>query len=103
RVRLLQWTILVFALFTFACGLAQTPGQLLVARTLQGLGFGGEWAVGSVLIAENIRPAFRGKAVGLVQSSWAIGWGAAVLVSMALFSFLPPEISWRAMFLLGLL
>ncbi|WP_281077712.1 MFS transporter [Variovorax paradoxus] len=103
RVRILQLTILVFAIFTFACGLAQTPGQLLVARTLQGLGFGGEWAVGSVLIAEMIRPAYRGKAVGLVQSSWAVGWGAAVLVSMALFSFLPPEISWRVMFLLGLL
>ncbi|WP_076997699.1 MFS transporter [Variovorax sp. KK3] len=103
RVRILQLTILVFAIFTFACGLAQTPGQLLVARTLQGLGFGGEWAVGSVLIAEMIRPAYRGKAVGLVQSSWAIGWGAAVLVSMALFSFLPPEVSWRVMFLLGLL
>jgi MFS family permease len=103
RVRILQLTILVFAVFTFACGLAQTPGQLLIARTLQGLGFGGEWAVGSVLIAEMIRPAYRGKAVGLVQSSWAVGWGAAVLVSMALFSFLPPEISWRVMFLLGLL
>ena len=103
RVRVLQLTILVFAIFTFACGLAQTPGQLLIARTLQGLGFGGEWAVGSVLIAEMIRPAYRGKAVGLVQSSWAVGWGAAVLVSMALFSFLPPEFSWRAMFLLGLL
>jgi MFS family permease len=101
RVRILQLTILVFAVFTFACGLAQTPGQLLIARTLQGLGFGGEWAVGSVLIAEMIRPAYRGKAVGLVQSSWAVGWGAAVLVSMALFSFLPPEISWRVMFLLG--
>ena len=103
RVRILQLTILVFAIFTFACGLAQTPEQLLIARTLQGLGFGGEWAVGSVLIAEMIRPAYRGKAVGLVQSSWAVGWGAAVLVSMALFSFLPPEISWRVMFLLGLL
>ncbi|MBD9664305.1 MFS family permease [Variovorax paradoxus] len=103
RVRILQLTILVFAIFTFACGLAQTPEQLLVARTLQGLGFGGEWAVGSVLIAEMIRPAYRGKAVGLVQSSWAVGWGAAVLVSMALFSFLPPEYSWRAMFMLGLL
>ncbi len=101
RVRILQLTILVFALFTFACGLAQTPGQLMLARILQGLGFGGEWAVGSVLIAETIRPAFRGKAVGLVQSSWAIGWGAAVLVSVALFSWLPPEWSWRVMFFLG--
>ncbi|SEA18786.1 MFS transporter [Variovorax sp. YR216] len=103
RVRVLQLTILVFAIFTFACGLARSPQELLMARTLQGLGFGGEWAVGSVLIAEMIRPAYRGKAVGFVQSSWAIGWGAAVLVSMALFSFLPPEISWRVMFLLGLL
>jgi len=103
RVRILQLTILVFAIFTFACGLAQTPGQLMLARSLQGLGFGGEWAVGSVLIAEMIRPEFRGKAVGLVQSSWAIGWGAAVLISVALFSLLPPEVSWRVMFFLGVL
>jgi MFS family permease len=103
RVRILQLTILVFAIFTFACGRSRTPEELLIARTLQGLGFGGEWAVGSVLIAEMIRPAFRGKAVGLVQSSWAIGWGGAVLASMALFSLLPPELSWRAMFMLGLL
>ncbi|HJV69105.1 MFS transporter [Ideonella sp.] len=101
RVRILQLTILVFALFTFACGLSQTPGQLMLARILQGLGFGGEWAVGSVLIAEAIRPDYRGKAVGLVQSSWAVGWGAAVLVSVALFSWLPPEQSWRVMFFLG--
>jgi len=103
RVRILQLTILVFAVFTFACGLSQTPGQLMLARSLQGLGFGGEWAVGSVLIAEMIRPEYRGKAVGLVQSSWAVGWGAAVLVSVALFSWLPPEWSWRVMFLLGVL
>ena len=103
RVRILQLTILVFAIFTFACGLSQTPGQLMLARSLQGLGFGGEWAVGSVLIAEMIRPEYRGKAVGLVQSSWAIGWGAAVLISVALFSLLPPEWSWRVMFFLGVL
>ncbi len=103
RVRILQLTILIFAVFTFACGLAQTPGQLMLARSLQGLGFGGEWAVGSVLIAEMIRPDYRGKATGLVQSSWAVGWGAAVVVSVALFSWLPPELSWRVMFFLGVL
>jgi MFS family permease len=103
RVRMLQVTILVFAVFTFLCGLAQTPEQLMIARSLQGLGFGGEWAVGSLLIAETIRPEFRGRAVGLVQSSWAIGWGAAVLVSVVLFQTLPPEISWRVMFCVGLL
>ena len=103
RVHILQLTILIFTVFTFICGLSRTPEELLIARTLQGLGFGGEWAVGSVLIAETIRPAYRGKAVGLVQSSWAVGWGAAVLVSLALFTYLPPEYSWRAMFMLGLL
>ncbi len=103
RVRILQLTILVFAVFTFACGVAQTPAQLTVFRALQGLGFGGEWAVGSVLIAEMIRPQYRGKAVGFVQSSWAIGWGLAVLVSVVLFSWLPPEWSWRAMFFVGVL
>jgi MFS family permease len=103
RVRVLQLTILVFAIFTFACGLAQTPGQLMIARSLQGLGFGGEWAVGSVLIAEMIRPAYRGKAVGLVQSSWAVGWGLAVVTSVLLFSVLPPQWSWRVMFCLGVL
>jgi MFS family permease len=59
--------------------------------------------VGSVLVAEMMRPEYRGKAVGFVQSSWAVGWGAAVLVSVALFSFLPPEYSWRVMFWIGVL
>jgi MFS family permease len=103
RVRILQLTILIFAVFTFLCGLAQTPGQLMLTRALQGLGFGGEWAVGSLLIAETIRPELRGRAVGLVQSSWALGWGAAVLVSVVLFRALPSEISWRVMFFVGLL
>ena len=76
RVRILQLTILVFAIFTFACGLSRTPEELLIARTLQGLGFGGEWAVGSVLIAEMIRPADGGKAVGLLKCSWGMGGGA---------------------------
>jgi MFS family permease len=103
RIKILQLTILIFAVFTMICGFTQNPTQLLIARSLQGFGFGGEWAVGSVLVAEMIRKEYRGKAVGLVQSSWAIGWGAAVLVSVALFSFLPPEWSWRVMFWLGIL
>ena len=103
RVRILQLTVLWFSFFTFLSGFTQTPDQLFITRMLQGLGFGGEWSVGSVLIAEMIRARHRGKAVGLVQSSWAVGWGAAVLVSVVLFSALPPEWSWRAMFMLGLL
>jgi MFS family permease len=73
RVRVLQLTVLWFAGFTFLSGFTHSFGELLVTRSLQGLGFGGEWAVGSVLIAETIAPQNRGRATGLVQSSWAVG------------------------------
>ena len=75
RVRTLQITILWFAFFTFVSGFAQNFEQLLVARALMGLGFGGEWAAGAVLMGEVIRAEHRGKAVGTVQSGWAVGWG----------------------------
>lgn len=103
RVRVLQITILWFSVFTFACGFTNSFNQLLIARGLQGLGFGGEWAVGAVLIAETIRPAYRGKAVGIVQSGWAIGWALAAIAYTILFSALPPELAWRVMFWAGLL
>lgn len=102
RVRTLQLTILWFAGFSFLSGLAQNPGQLLVARALMGLGFGGEWAAGAVLMGETIRAQHRGKAVGSVQSGWAVGWGAAALLATALFSFLPPDRAWRVLFFVGL-
>ena len=103
RVRILQLTIAWFALFTFLSGLTNSWWQLLFTRGLQGLGFGGEWAVGSVLMGETIRAEHRGKAVGTVQAGWAIGWGLAALCYALLFSLLPPAIAWRAMFLIGIL
>lgn len=103
RVRVLQWTILWFAFFTFLCGFTQSYEQLLVTRTLQGLGFGGEWAVGAVLIGEMIRPEHRGKAVGTMQSGWAVGWGVANLLFLVLYGTLPEEIAWRTMFWVGIL
>lgn len=101
RVRTLQFTILWFSIFSLVCALVQDFNQLLVARTLLGFGFGGEWAAGAVLMGETIRPQYRGRAVGSVQSCWAIGWGAAVLAQAILFSVLPPETAWRAMFVVG--
>ena len=103
RVRILKLTIVWFAFFTFLCGFTNSFEQLLVTRALQGLGFGGEWAVGSVLIGEMIRPEHRGKAVGTVQSGWAIGWGIANLLFLLFFSLLPEEIAWRALFWSGIL
>lgn len=103
RVRTLQATILWFAVATFASAFTNTFEQLLVAKGLQGLGFGAEWAAGAVLMAEVIRPENRGKALGAVQGGWAIGWGAAVLLYAGAFSLLPADMAWRVMFAVGLL
>lgn len=103
RVRMLQITILWFAVFTFLSGLTDSYWQLLVTRSLQGLGFGGEWAVGAVLISEVVAPPYRGRAAGSMHSGWALGYGAAVILSTLLFALLPAEIAWRALFFIGIL
>jgi len=103
RARILQITIVWFAFFTFLSGFTNSFWQLLMTRGLQGLGFGGEWAVGSVLMGEAIRAQHRGKAVGTVQGGWAVGWGIAAICFTVLFSVLPAETAWRAMFWIGIL
>jgi MFS family permease len=101
RVRTLQITILWFAVFTGLCGFAQSYGQLLTFRALMGFGFGGEWAAAAILVGEIIRPENRGKAVGAMQSGWAVGWGMAALLATLFFSLLPTELAWRALFWVG--
>jgi MFS family permease len=103
RVRTLQLTILWFAGFSFLSGLSQNYEQLLVCRALMGLGFGGEWAAGAVLMGESIRAKHRGKAVGCVQSGWSLGWAIAAGLFTLLFSVLPPQYAWRALFFVGLI
>lgn len=103
RVKTLQFTILWFSFFSLVCAVAQSFDQLLIARALLGLGFGGEWAAGAVLMGEAIRPQYRGRAVGSVQSGWAVGWGLAVLSQAILFSLLPGAVAWRWMFAVGAL
>src|SRR3954447_16168039 len=103
RVRTLQITIIWFSFFSLVCAVVQNFEQLLIARAVLGLGFGGEWAAGAVLMGEAIRPQYRGRAVGSVQSGWAVGWGLAVLSQAVLFSLFAPEIAWRWMFAIGAL
>jgi MFS family permease len=103
RVKTLQLTILWFSVFSLVCAFVQNFDQLLIARAVLGLGFGGEWAAGAVLMGESIRPQYRGRAVGSVQSGWAVGWGLAVLSQAILFSYLPPDLAWRWMFAIGAL
>jgi MFS family permease len=103
RVRMLQIAILWYAFFTFLTGFANSYPQLIICRAFQGLGFGGEWAAGAVLIGEVIRDKYRGRAVGFVQSGWAVGWGAAALLYTVLFMLLPEAIAWRVLFWIGIL
>src|SRR5437868_13866334 len=97
RVRMLQITILWYSFFTFLCAFAQNFEQLFVLRALHGLGFGGEWAAGAVLMGEVIRDKYRVRGVGLVQTCWAIGWGAAALVYTARYALLHEAIAWRVL------
>ena len=81
RTRALMLSVLIYSVFTAACGFAQTALQLAVFRIFLGIGMGGEWASGAALVSETWKPRDRGKALGLMQSSWAIGYGLAAAVN----------------------
>jgi MFS family permease len=99
RTRALSLSILLYSVFTFACGLAQNVWQFAIFRVLLGLGMGGEWASGATLVSETWPEKHRGKALGIMQSCWAIGYGlAAVVVAIVL-----PRFGWRAVFFAGIL
>ncbi|MFC0114904.1 MFS transporter [Kibdelosporangium aridum] len=103
RVRTLVLTVITYAVFTVACGFAPNYETLLVLRAFQGLGFGGEWAAGAILIAEYAKPEYRGRAVAFIQSAWAVGWGLSVVVYTVVFSLADPDIAWRILFWTGAL
>ena len=99
RTRALSASILVYCLCTGLCGLVHTPLQLALCRIALGFGMGGEWAAGAALVAESWPDEHRGKALALVQSSWAVGYAlAAALVALVL-----PHFGWRPVFFLGVL
>jgi MFS family permease len=98
RTRALVLSILVYSLASGACGLSATILQLAICRFVLGLGMGGEWTTGAALIAETWRAEHRGKALGLMQSTWAVGEiVAAVVVGLVL-----PRFGWRAVFFVGI-
>jgi MFS family permease len=103
RVQVLKLAILWFSLFTGLSALTHSFGQLLITRTLQGIGFGGEWAAGAILIGEVVDKSIRGRAVGSVQAGWPVGYAAAAFAYWAIFNLLPETEAWRTLFVLGLL
>jgi MFS family permease len=98
RTRALILSILVYSLASGACGLSTTIVQLAIFRFVLGLGMGGEWTTGAALIAETWRAEHRGKALGLMQSTWAIGEIVAALV----VGLVLPRFGWRAVFFVGI-
>ena len=103
RVRVLKVTIVWLAISTGLCAFAGNFHQLLIARLFQGVGFGGEWAVGAVFIAEVAPSEIRGRMVGMAQSAWAVGWGSAAITSAIALSLLSPDLGWRVTFAAGFL
>lgn len=99
RARAMSACILLYSIFTGASGLAQNVVQLAVCRILLGLGMGGEWGTGATLVAETWPPEHRGKAMGFLQSFWAVGYALAVAVNW----FVAPRWGWRAVFFVGVL
>ncbi|MFP4833955.1 MFS transporter [Paraburkholderia sp. BR10879] len=99
RVRVLTWTILLFAVFTGMCALARGYGDLLVYRTIAGIGLGGEFGIGMALVAEAWPAQLRARASSYV----GLGWQLGVLAAALLTPLLLPRIGWRVMFAIGLL
>jgi MFS family permease len=99
RTRALMASILVYSISSAACGLSHSIAQLAGFRFLLGLGMGGEWSTGAALIAETWRAEHRGKALGLMQSTYAIGEALAAVIVLLVF----PHFGWRAVFFAGVL
>jgi MFS family permease len=92
-------SILIYSVFTAACGFSTGVLMLAVFRVFLGLGMGGEWASGASLVSETWPAEHRGKALGLVQSAWAAGYAAAAAVSAVIL----PRWGWRAVFFIGII
>jgi MFS family permease len=97
RKRALIAAVLIYSVFTAACGFAQSALQLAIFRVCLGLGMGGEWATGVALVSETFPARHRGKALAFVQSAWAIGYGLAALVNLVVM----PIWGWRGVFFVG--
>lgn len=99
RRRALMGSILIYSVFTAACGFASSVVMLAVFRICLGLGMGGEWASGAALVSETWPAEHRGKALGIVQSSWAVGYAAAAVVAAIVL----PLWGWRGVFFVGVI
>jgi MFS family permease len=73
RTRALSLTVLTYALFTGLSFFAQEWWHLLIFRFLAALGIGGEWAVGSTLLAETWPKKWRPWTAAVLQTGVNLG------------------------------
>jgi MFS family permease len=99
RVRAMTWSILIYSFATAGLASANALWQLIAWRTLVGIGMGGEWSSGSVLVAETWPAEHRAKAMGIMQSGWAIG----AIIAASLSAVVLERFGWRVLFLFGAL
>ena len=104
RTRALMGTIAIFSLASLGAATSQSVLQLLFWRAVLGIGMGGEWASGAVLVSETWPAALRNKAISIMQSGWAIGYILAAVLARLILA--RPELGnegWRWLFLAGVL
>ena len=99
RTRALMGSVLIYSTFTGLTAFVTNIWQFAACRVLLGIGMGGEWASGASLVSEHWRAEDRGKALGLMQSAWAVGYGLAALVVGVML----PVVGWRGVFAIGVL
>ena len=101
RTRALMLSVLLYSVFTAACGFAQSAVQLAIFRIFLGIGMGGEWASGAALVSETWPDRVRGRALGFMQSAWAVGYALAALVNYLVQDV--AGLNWRYVFFVGVL
>ncbi len=99
RTRALMGSVLIYSAFTGLTALTTNIWQFAICRVLLGIGMGGEWASGASLVSEHWSAEHRGKALGMMQSAWAVGYGLAALV----VGLVLPWVGWRGVFAIGVL
>jgi MFS family permease len=104
RIRALMATILIFSFCSLGAATSQSLLQLMIWRALLGIGMGGEWASGAVLVSETWPPEHRTKAVSIMQAGWALGYILAAIIAALVLDVLPLGAeAWRWLFVVGVL
>ncbi len=98
RRRLLEVAIILFVLASVLCALAQTMGQIITARALQGLGGGGLMSMAQSVIADVVSPRERGRYQGYFSAVWALASGGGPIMG----GFFAEHLSWRWVFWINL-